>query len=133
NTSLRCSYNRDMDDVSELGVIERYYDTVPRSNATVEEIGPFTLFISQTSFPFYARPRTGESASTHRRGIEVVRRRQVELGVPVAFEWVDELHPELADNATASGLTVERCPLMVHRDTRDLSTPVDVTCRVLAA
>ena len=35
--------------------LERYYDTVPRAGARTEEIGPFTLFVSTGTFPFYAR------------------------------------------------------------------------------
>ena len=31
--------------MQQLEVIERYYDTVPRVAATVEEVGPFTLFV----------------------------------------------------------------------------------------
>jgi ribosomal protein S18 acetylase RimI-like enzyme len=39
--------------------------------------------------------------------------RMAELGVPVAFEWVHDLVPELSDVAHAAGLTVRHCPLLL--------------------
>ena len=42
-----------------MSAIERYYDAGPRPNARVEEIGPFTLFVSTAPWPYYARPRLG--------------------------------------------------------------------------
>ncbi len=39
--------------------------------------------------------------------------RQRELGVPLAFEWVDETTPALAAVAAEAGLAMERCPLLV--------------------
>jgi hypothetical protein len=45
-----------------LAVLETYYDAVPRTSASVETVGPFTLFVSQrASWPFYARPALGEA------------------------------------------------------------------------
>ena len=41
--------------------IETYYDTVPRAAATVEEVGPFTLFVADpaTGWQFYAGGHDG--------------------------------------------------------------------------
>ena len=49
---------------ARLDRIEAYYDCVPRAVATVEEVGPFTLFVADegTGWQFYARPRLGGGA-----------------------------------------------------------------------
>ena len=101
-----------MTDRSLLKRLEAYYDAVPRGRADAEEIGPFTLFVARLGWPYYARPRLGETAMT----VESVRRvleRQRELGVPLAFEWVDETTPGLDEVVLAAGLRVDRCPLLV--------------------
>ena len=45
--------------------------------------------------------------------MHAVLRRQGELGVPRALEWVDELAPSLTLASTEAGLLVQRCPLLV--------------------
>jgi len=123
--------------VAELYPIESYYDTVPRASATVETIGPFTLFVSTAAFPYYARPASsGEDPVSEIRPADVVavRDRQRELGVPEAFEWVDELRPGLVDVLRATGMAVYRLPLMVHRDgAAPVAPPPDVRVRMLTA
>jgi GNAT superfamily N-acetyltransferase len=95
--------------------IETYYDTVPRSTAEVEDIGPFTLFVAAGGgFPFYARPRLGHPEVATVADVDGVRARQRALGVPEAFEWTDDLHPGLAEVVGRSGLTVTRHPLMAR-------------------
>ena len=61
-----------------LDRLEAYYDAAPRSAARTEEIGPFTLFVSEGPWPYYARPRLGASGFTV-DAIEAVRARQREL------------------------------------------------------
>ena len=122
--------------VAELYPIESYYDTVPRASATVEQIGPFTLFVSTAGFPYYARP----SSTVGDRGtgitpadVVAVRTRQRELGVPEAFEWVDELRPGLVDVVRAAGMAVYRLPLMVFRGGDAPAVPSAVRIRMLTA
>lgn len=123
--------------VAELSAIESYYDTVPRAAAAVEQIGPFTLFVSTVSFPFYARPTLTAAGPTVGIGpaeVAAVRDRQRELGVPEAFEWVDELQPGLVAQVRRAGLVVFRLPLMVHRGGDILtSSPPGVHLRMLTA
>lgn len=99
--------------VALLDRIERFYDAVPRRTARAEQHDGLTLFVRRDAgWPFYARPTLG--APDHSvESVHRVRARQVELGLPEAFEWVDEVTPGLATVATAAGLTVRRCPLMV--------------------
>jgi ribosomal protein S18 acetylase RimI-like enzyme len=103
--------------VTTLDTLETYYDTAPRASATVEELGPFTLFLraDEDGWPFYARPRLGLPAGTTITADDVrrVRERQRELGAPETFEWVHETTPSLLAAATKAGLTVHQCPLMV--------------------
>lgn len=115
-----------------LDRIERYYDAVPRRAARVEEIGPFTLFVSTASWPYYARPRLGGPDVFTADDVTRVRQRQRELEVPEAFEWVDETTPGLLAAARAGGLAVAELPLQVlGGDGIRADFPPDVTVRLL--
>lgn len=118
--------------VAALSPIETYYDTVPRAAATVEAIGPFTLFVSTAAFPYYARP-AATAVEIGPADVAAVRARQRELGVPEAFEWVDELRPTLAGVLRAAGMAVYRLPLMVHRGGVRPPVSPDVRVRLLTA
>ncbi|HET6625279.1 MAG TPA: GNAT family N-acetyltransferase [Nocardioidaceae bacterium] len=97
-----------------LRTLETYYDTVPRASATVEEVGPFTLFVRSdpSGWGFYARPRLGLDVPVDAGDVKQVRDRQRERGVAENLEWVHETTPSLLDAATADGLAVEQCPLL---------------------
>ena len=62
-------------------------------------------------WPYYARPAGGDGVTAD--DVRAVRRRQWELGVPEAFEWVVELAPTLGPAAREAGLAVVELPLMV--------------------
>ena len=113
--------------------IERYYDAAPRSAARVEQVGPFTLFVSTGGWPYYARPRLGASGPWSAANVGRVRERQRQLGVPEAFEWVDETTPGLLMAARAAGLTVHEHPLMVLEAPQRAAIPEGVRVRMLAA
>lgn len=126
---------------STLAELELYYDSAPRAWSRVEEIGPFTLFVAESGWPYYARPRLGwsrqarppeagarppvagarppeegarppEAATATVDDVREVLSRQRELGVPQALEWVDETTPGLVDVVRSAGAVVERCPLL---------------------
>lgn len=117
----------------DLRTIETYYDAAPRSSATTEEVGPFTLFVrtDPLSWPYYARPRLDGADMYTRADVDAVRARQRELGLPEALEWVHDVTPSLLDAARASGLAVQECPLMALD--RLVAAPVvgDVEIRTL--
>ncbi|MEO7746651.1 MAG: GNAT family N-acetyltransferase, partial [Actinomycetota bacterium] len=93
--------------------IEAFYDAVPRVSARAERVGPLTLFVREgVGWPYYARPGAQAGPITA-DDVAAVRRRQVELGVPQALEWVEELAPTLAGAAQRAGLVVRHCPLLV--------------------
>ncbi|HEX3002799.1 MAG TPA: GNAT family N-acetyltransferase [Angustibacter sp.] len=93
--------------------IETFYDAVPRPVATPHEVGPLRLFVRDgAGWPFYARP-SEPSVTVRADDVHAVLRRQDELGVPQAFEWVHELTPSLTAAAQEAGLAVQRCPLLV--------------------
>ncbi|MGK4580103.1 GNAT family N-acetyltransferase [Kitasatospora sp. HPMI-4] len=97
-----------------LDILERYYDSVPRSSARVEDFGPLSLFVREgEGWPFYARPALGAATAVTVADVQRVRARQRELGAPEAFEWVAETTPSLRAAAEASGLSVHAHPLMV--------------------
>ena len=96
-----------------LDEIERYCDAVPRRVARTETLGPFTLFVNPgAGMPYYARPSLGATSFTP-ADVTNVLERQHELGVPRAFEWVDEMTPALAVAIEAAGVGVHRHPLLV--------------------
>jgi GNAT superfamily N-acetyltransferase len=93
--------------------IDRFCDAVPRRRATVVDDGPLRLFTRDgPGWPFYARPVPGDGPVAAADVVRM-RRRQRDLGLPEAFEWVLAEAPEMAGAAAAAGLTVRVCPLLV--------------------
>jgi GNAT superfamily N-acetyltransferase len=100
-------------DVDVFVRLERFYDAVPRPYATVEDFGGLVLFIRDgEGWPYYARPQVGAETPSA-ADITAVRRRQRELGIPEAFEWVHETTPDLLAVARSAGLDVHLAPLLV--------------------
>ncbi len=93
--------------------LEQYYDAVPRRRARPEPVGPFTLFVAQSGWPYYARPQFGGSDAIEPSDVRRVLERQRELGLPRVIEWVDEATPGLAAVVESTGVHVSRCPLLV--------------------
>jgi ribosomal protein S18 acetylase RimI-like enzyme len=95
--------------------IERTYDGIPRAGgARVEAVGPFELFLPAEpgAYPLYARPRLG-ATEVSVDDVLAVRDRQRELGVPEAFEWVQDITPATLAAVRESGMPVALAPLMV--------------------
>lgn len=114
--------------------IEAYLDAVPRTSAHAEPIGPFSLFVAEVGWPFYARPRLGadpgEVAITA-SDVNAVVERQVTLGMEPSLEWVAEITPELATAAADAGLIVQSHPLLVHHDPMAVPVPDGIRIRRL--
>ncbi|WIM98183.1 GNAT family N-acetyltransferase [Actinoplanes oblitus] len=92
--------------------LERFYDALPRPWSRIEEIGSLVLFVREgDGWPYYARPRLG-SPTPSAADLTEARRRQRELGVPEAFEWVHETTPDLLAVARSAGLEVLLAPLL---------------------
>lgn len=115
--------------------LERYYDAAPRPNCDTEELGPLTLFVARSGFPYYARPRLGLAGEVTGADVTAVLERQRALGVPRALEWVHDTTPSLLAAARAAGMTVEECPLLVlDGDPGDPPQPDPATdVRIVAA
>jgi ribosomal protein S18 acetylase RimI-like enzyme len=116
-----------------LATLERYYDGVPRTSAHIESIGPFTLFVSQsTSWPFYARPTLGATDFTV-DDVRWVRERQRALKVPEAFEWVAERSPGVRAAVEAAGVPIHDHPLMIldRAAHRTVPAPAHVAPRLI--
>ena len=100
-------------DVDVFVRLERFYDAVPRPYATVEDFGGLVLFVREgEGWPYYARPRVGAETPSA-ADITAVRRRQRELGIPEAFEWIHETTPDLLPIARSAGLDVHLAPLLI--------------------
>lgn len=97
----------------ELLRIEAFYDLVPRASAHTEKLGPFTLFVADYGWPFYARPTLGERDAVTTADVLAVLDRQQALQIPQTFEWLSDLAPDMAEPVRAAGLGIHRCPLMV--------------------
>jgi ribosomal protein S18 acetylase RimI-like enzyme len=108
-----------------LDAIEAYYDTVPRAASTVEEVGPFTLFLADpdVGWQFYARPRLGEQHDFTPDDVRRVLARQTELGRPEAIEWVDEVTPSLLPAVLEAGLEAGRYPLLALPPEAEVEKP----------
>jgi ribosomal protein S18 acetylase RimI-like enzyme len=115
-----------------LSRIDEYLHAVPLSGATAEQIGPFTLFRSKISWPYYARPVPGSGVEIQVGDVEKVRTRAEELELPLNFEWVVETCPTLGPAAAAAGLEVVEYPLLAleRADFTPVSTVLD--CRILS-
>ncbi|XXT20017.1 GNAT family N-acetyltransferase [Sorangium sp. So ce429] len=118
---------------SELDVIERFYDAVPRRRADAEDHGPLTLFVRRgDGWPYYARPTFGHPGPVSAEDVAAVRARQRELSVPEAIEWVLEITPGLDVAAEATGLPVRRCPLLVLSGAPvQVALPADISLAII--
>lgn len=116
---------------SVLRVLERYYDTAPRSACDVEDHGALTLFVRREGWPYYARPTLGRTADIGPDELTAVLARQRKLDLPRALEWVHETTPSLLATARAVGMTVEECPLLVLQG--DPMSPPDSRVRLVSA
>lgn len=112
--------------------IDAFLDAAPRSAARVEEVGPFTLFVSRAPWPYYARPRVGDGEQAFTPDdVAAVRARQRELGVPQTFEWVHETAPSLLGAIDADVIEVPLLVLDRARWRRPVDPPGGVGLRVL--
>jgi ribosomal protein S18 acetylase RimI-like enzyme len=118
---------------ARLDEIEAYYDTVPRAASTVEEVGPFSLFLADpdVGWQFYARPRLGVDHEFTADDVRRVLARQDELGVPRAIEWVDQVTPSLRPAVAEAGEKAGRFPLLALP--ADAEVPAPDGTRVLTA
>jgi len=97
-----------------ISAIDSFLDAAPRRSARIEEHGPFTLFVSQAPWPYYARPRLGGDGDAFTvEAVEAARARLRELGQPETFEWVHETAPSLIGAIRDTGLDVLEVPLLV--------------------
>ena len=105
-------------DIALLRRVDRYLDAAPRISAEAIDVGPLRAFVTSAPWPYYIRPRpdldlTASSAVTAeevRRAAGLLER----VSQPVAFEWVTELVPSLADVLAAEGYVVHIHPLLVR-------------------
>lgn len=93
--------------------IEAFYDLVPRASAHTEQLGPFTLFVADYGWPFYARPTLGARDPVTTADVQAILERQQALKIPQAVEWLSDLAPDVFEPVHAAGLSIHRCPLMV--------------------
>ncbi len=124
----------DLADSSLLMVADTYLDRAPRPDSDVAETGAFSLFVSRTPWSYYARPARSHPQPVTVADIEVLAAACDEHGVRLEIEWVDEVHPELAEVAMSFGLTVNSYALMTLEADEPLLAPAtDAMVRVVDA
>jgi ribosomal protein S18 acetylase RimI-like enzyme len=119
--------------MSLLNEVDDYLHAAPLSGATAEELGPFTLFRSTSPWPYYARPRPGAGQAIEAADLEALRKRCVELDIPLNLEWVVETCPSLSAAAAAAGLEVTEHPLLVLDQADFKPTTAAANCTILPA
>jgi GNAT superfamily N-acetyltransferase len=95
-----------------VGLADAYFDAVPRPDADAVEVGPFTLFVSRTPWTYYARPALGHPGKISAADLARLEKVCPRYGVTLAIEWVDDVHPELAQAVAGAGLEVSTHALM---------------------
>jgi len=117
-----------------LQTVEQYYDTAPRSDARVEEIGSVTLFVGTGPWSYYTRPRLGTPA-VDLQDVQKANARMRELDVPQAFEWVAETPNARSMRAavTRAGLSCVDGPLLVVADPVEVMLPGGVRLYLVGA
>ncbi|MBA2553650.1 MAG: GNAT family N-acetyltransferase [Geodermatophilaceae bacterium] len=115
-----------------LARLERYYDAIPRSDATVEVHGPLTLYVGAGAWSYYARP-TLVAQQVDAQDVRRMCGRMAELRVPQAFEWVAESTPSMATAVRQVGLAVADGPLLVAADPLAVVFPSGVRVLVVGA
>src|SRR5204862_7882163 len=99
-----------MDELELLRRIDAYLDAVPRAACRTEAIGPFTLFVNESSgWRYYARPTPGAGPVTAEDVLRV-RERERQVGMPEAIEWVRDLVPSVGPASGDAGPQVEALP-----------------------
>jgi ribosomal protein S18 acetylase RimI-like enzyme len=96
-----------------VGLVDAYFDAVPRPDADAVEVGSFTLFVSRTPWSYYARPALAHPGPITRADLDRLGQACRRYEVDLAIEWVDEVHPELAGLAAQADLRVNTHALMV--------------------
>ena len=92
--------------------LDAYLDAAPRPDSEAVPVGPFTLFVSRSPWPYYARPALGRRDAITAADLEALRTACAQHQVKLSMEWVHEVHPELAGLAAAAGLVVSTHVLM---------------------
>ena len=116
-----------------IDTLDAYCDAVPRPAATVEQFGPFSLFVGTGAWPYYARPTRGWADAVSAGDVAAVLDRQRQLGVPEAFEWIAEASPHVAAAIEAAGLEITAHPLMVLETALVVPPPPEVVVRIVDA
>ena len=106
---------------------------MPRLHASVEEVGPFTLFIGRPGgWPYYARPQLGGKTIIALADVALVLAKMRELQIPTSIEWVHETTPTLLDAVGGEGsLQPQEVPLMVLELPISVEAPANIEIRLL--
>ncbi|MGD9954972.1 MAG: GNAT family N-acetyltransferase [Candidatus Nanopelagicales bacterium] len=101
-----------------LARVDAFLDATVRDSTDRVDVGPLRVLLSRRPWPYYARPRPElDLSSPGAVTVDDVRAAAAALedaGAPVAFEWILERVPSMADAVRALGLGWTTAPLMVR-------------------
>jgi len=95
-----------------VATADAYFDAVPRLDSDAIEVGPFTLFVSRTPWSYYARPALTHPGAITGADLDRLQKACHRYDVDFALEWVDEVHPDLAQAVARAGLDVHTYALL---------------------
>jgi ribosomal protein S18 acetylase RimI-like enzyme len=123
------------DDV--LARIDAFLDETVRDSTDPVDVGPMRAFLSRRPWPYYARPRAeldlGAPGAVRVDDLRTAGAVLEQAGAPVAFEWIAERVPSMADAVAGFGQAWTTTPLQAMQAVRMPAAPPDgVTVRLLA-
>lgn len=121
--------------IATVDVIDRcdtYLDAAPRTNADTVEVSGFTLFLSRSAWPYYARPSRvpGSARDVTLDDVRAAVDEQDARGLTPAFEWIDECAPSMFDAVNEAGLEAHRYPLLILRERVRVAAAQGLTVRL---
>jgi len=120
-----------------LARVDAFLDDTVRDSTDRVDVGPLRVLLSRRPWPYYARPRaeldlSGAGAVTA-DDVAAAAAALQEAGAPVAFEWIPERVPSMADAVRALGLGVQQVPILVRpAGALPVQAPEGFTVRYLA-
>jgi ribosomal protein S18 acetylase RimI-like enzyme len=123
-------------DADVLARIDAFLDETVRDSTDREDVGPLRVLLSRRPWPYYARPRAELDLSAPDAvtagDVRAAAERLEASGAPVAFEWIPERVPSMADAVADLGLGWTTSPLQVMAAAPiDVDPPAGVSLRLI--
>lgn len=124
-------------DGEALARVDAFLDDTVRDSTDRIDVGPLRVLLSRRPWPYYARPRaeldlSGPGAVTA-DDVAAAATALQDAGAPVAFEWIPERVPSMAEAVRAYGFEAQRVPILVRSaEALPVQAPHGFSVRLLA-